>query len=301
MRCAQPGRRECRWSPLGARRRPRSLGRLRLGQVVRPLLERRLDEVRVLPEVWREVAEGRFQGLERGLDEVALGPGVPAGAAEAVSDAAECEHLLHHRGAHDVRAAGRRDQPNAHRAALAGHLHRYRVREADLVPPIPSPHRDKAQLGCDDAATDGGCDLLGALRSQADVTVVVADKDVANEAVRLACRAHLLHRMDLHHLVLESAWREERVDDLKLLDRQRVQVDVLDGGDLALLDKASELGAGHPLLLLGSLLALLPLLAALLALAVVLSLSKAALTHRCNAQKSTATWKYSLSQDGLSQ
>lgn len=52
----------------------------------------------------------------------------------------------------------------------------------------------------------------------------------------------------LHDLVLEGG--EEEVDNLVLLDGQRVEVDLLHGLDLAGLDETTELGDGLPLLLL---------------------------------------------------
>jgi hypothetical protein len=51
----------------------------------------------------------------------------------------------------------------------------------------------------------------------------------------------------LHDLVLEGG--EEKVDNLVLLDGQRVEVDLLHGLDLAGLDETTELGDGLPLLL----------------------------------------------------
>jgi hypothetical protein len=52
----------------------------------------------------------------------------------------------------------------------------------------------------------------------------------------------------LHDLILEL-WEEE-VDDLVLLDWERVKVDLLHGLDLAGLDETTELGDWLPLLLL---------------------------------------------------
>lgn len=52
----------------------------------------------------------------------------------------------------------------------------------------------------------------------------------------------------LHDLVLEGG--EEEVDDLVLLDGERVEVDLLHGLDLAGLYETTELGDGLPLLLL---------------------------------------------------
>jgi hypothetical protein len=64
--------------------------------------------------------------------------------------------------------------------------------------------------------------------------------------VSLVCR--LWAKTHLHDLVLEGG--EEEVDDLVLLDRERVKVDLLHGLDLAGLYETTELGDGLPLLLL---------------------------------------------------
>jgi hypothetical protein len=53
---------------------------------------------------------------------------------------------------------------------------------------------------------------------------------------------------DLHNLILEL-WQEE-VDNLVLLDWERVKVDLLHGLDLSSLDETAELGNWLPLLLL---------------------------------------------------
>merc|ERR1719253_2024363 len=149
---------------------------------------------------------------------------------------------------------------------------------ADLVAPVSTTNGDKLHLRRDDAAADGRGHLLGALGAQADVAGAVADQDVADEAVALTGGSHLLHGVDLHHLILEHTGLEELVNDLVLLDRERVEVDVLNSRDLAVLDEAAELGDRHPLLLL---LALALALALLLALVAEAALSEAALTHGC--------------------
>merc|ERR1719271_1832685 len=134
-------------------------------------------------------------------------------------------------------------------------------------------NRDEVQLRRNNTAADSGRHLLRGLLAQTDVAVAIADGHVAHEARALPGAGLLLHRHDLHHVVLEVARREERVHDLELLDREGVQVDVLHRRDAALLHKAAELGARHPLLLVAALalaLALVKAAAEALALAVTL-------------------------------
>merc|ERR1719321_499060 len=143
------------------------------------------------------------------------------------------------------------------------HLHRDSVRHADLVTPVPTTDGHKVELRSDDPTTDGSSNLLGALLAEADVAVAVANRHVANEARPLSGTRLLLHRHDLHHIILQLRSGEQSVDDLELLDRKRMEVDVLDSVDTAFLHQTAELRARHPLLLLALALALLSLLAAL--------------------------------------
>merc|ERR1719316_1359765 len=100
----------------------RGLG-LRLLKEVRELLERRLDELRRLPEVRREEPVGFLEGVEDCLDEVSARLRVPAGTSEAVRDPGERQHLLRRRGTDAARTTRRRDEAHANRAALAVNLH----------------------------------------------------------------------------------------------------------------------------------------------------------------------------------
>merc|ERR1719271_1967247 len=128
-------------------------------------------------------------------------------------------------------------------------------------------NRDEVQLRRNNTAADSGRHLLRGLLAQTDVAVAIADGHVAHEARALPGAGLLLHRHDLHHVVLEVARREERIHDLELLDREGVEVDVLHGRDAALLHEAAELRARHPLLLVAALALALALLALALALA----------------------------------
>jgi hypothetical protein len=84
-------------------------------------------------------------------------------------------------------------------------------------------------------------------------TVEVTNDDESLEASPLTGTGLLLDGHDLEHLVLEAS--DELIDDLVLLDGERVEVDLLELGHLAGLDETAELGSGHPVLLLLALLA----------------------------------------------
>ena len=76
----------------------------------------------------------------------------------------------------------------------------------------------------------------------------VTDDNDGLESGALTGTGLLLDRLDLHDLVLELG--QEEVDNLILLDRQAVQVDLLHALDLAGLDETAQLGDGLPFLLL---------------------------------------------------
>merc|ERR1740123_2426058 len=247
---------------------------LGLLQMVGELLEWRLGEMSRLPQVGRQETIAGSQGLESGLHEISLGARVPARAREHVC---EVHHLLHREGPNDAAASRSRDEPHTDRAALAVYLHGQSVRLADAVTPVPPSERNELHLRSDDASADRSGDLLRALGPQADVAVLVADQHIADETVALTCRGHLLDRMDLHHLVLQVARLEEGIDDLVLLDGERMEVDILDRANLAVLDQSAQLGDRNPLLLLSLLALALPLLP--LALALVLALALALITE----------------------
>lgn len=104
------------------------------------------------------------------------------------------------------------------------------MRLPNLVPPVPPPDGDHGKLRQYDAAADGGGDFLTALHAETDVAVVVSDDDESLEPGSLTGPSLLLDRHDLHHLVLERG-SHEGVDDLVLLDGERVKVDLLQAAD----------------------------------------------------------------------
>lgn len=113
-----------------------------------------------------------------------------------------------------------------------------------MVTPVTSSNGDNRQLGDDDGTSDGGSDFLGDLDTETDVTVKVTDGNEGLESGSLTGRGLLLHGRDGHDFVLQSG--QELVDDLVLLDRQREEVDLLHGLDLAVVDQSAELGHGDP-------------------------------------------------------
>lgn len=118
------------------------------------------------------------------------------------------------------------------------------MRLTEVSTPVASSDGDNGELGEDDGAADGGGDFLGALDSETDVSVKVADGDEGLETRALAGTGLLLHGHDLHDFVLELG--EEEVDDLVFLDGEGEEVDLLHRLDLAVLYETTELGDGNP-------------------------------------------------------
>lgn len=159
-----------------------------------------------------------------------------------------------------------------------------------VVTPVAAADGDDAELGDDDRRADGGRNLLRGLDAETDVALGVTNDDnglepgaltgtgllldgldlyalkkIPRSAIRSnssivpleprslsnlgpSAPGHLLGHPHLHDLILELG--KEVVDDLVLLDGERVEVDLLEAVDLAGLYETAELGDGLPLLLL---------------------------------------------------
>jgi len=200
---------------------------------------------------------------------------VALGVGEDIGNTGESHQLLGGRGADNTGTARGGDQTDGHGTALAGDLHGHGVRKTELGAPVTTTDRDEVDLGSHQTTGDGVGNFLGGLDAEADVAGTITDADEGLEAVALTGGGLLLDGHDFHDVILEDSGadggetaatvlvlREEDVDDLVFLDAQRVEVDVLDGGDLAVEHQASELGQGDPLV---ATLTLLAFLAALLA------------------------------------
>lgn len=223
----------------------RPLGDALLGQKVRVLLEGRGQEGVLGPQLGAQVPVRGPQGVKDGLDEVPHGPGVAACAGVAVGDACHVEELLSRGGGDQARPAGSGDEADADRSALAGDLARDGVGEAGRSAPVPPADGGDVELGGGNGTPNGSGDLGGALDAQPDVARGVPDRHEGLEAGALAGAGLLLHRHDLHDLVLELVL-EEVVDDLRLLDGDGEEEDLLNAADLPLLHQTAELGDGDP-------------------------------------------------------
>jgi hypothetical protein len=221
---------------------------LDLGQVISELLLRGRSEHSGLPEVGGKEAVGLGERVEERHRQVTTSSGVAAGRRVYVLNASHGQQLLGDDRGDNARSSGSRDQTNADGAALAGHLAGHGVGGTRVGSPVSTANRDDAHLGVDNGTADSSCHLLRTLEAQTDVAVAVTHSDVRFEASALAGRSLLLHRHDLHHLVLEGG-ANEVINNLVLLDGEGEQEDLLNALDLSVLDKAAELGHGDPLLL----------------------------------------------------
>ncbi|KAG6596190.1 hypothetical protein SDJN03_09370, partial [Cucurbita argyrosperma subsp. sororia] len=80
------------------------------------------------------------------------------------------------------------------------------------------------------------------------MAITIADDDKRLETGSLSSTGLLLDRRDLHYLVLEAR-ANECINDLVLLNRERVVVYLLQGLDFSLFYEATKLGDRNPLLL----------------------------------------------------
>ena len=123
------------------------------------------------------------------------------------------------------------------------------MRKTQVCTPVASSNWQNAQLSDDNGSTDGSCDFLGCLDTETNVSLRIANNNDSLESSSLTGTSLLLDGLDLyliessastspnlpllslpgisylHNLILQL-WQEE-VDNLVLLDGQRVQVDLL--------------------------------------------------------------------------
>lgn len=189
------------------------------------------------PQVWSQETVSVTDGNESGLQSVFQSSGGTVGLGVDIFQTSQLQQFLDSWGSDDTGTSWSWNQSNDDGTTLTGGLGSQRVGLTQVVTPVTSSDWDDRQLGNDDTGSDGTCDFLSGLDTQTDVTVGVTDNDDSLESGSLTGSGLLLDWLDVHDFVSQT-W-QQGVDDLELLDWQRVQEDLLDGGDLTGLDKST--------------------------------------------------------------
>src|SRR5207245_6032925 len=109
-------------------------------------------------------------------------------------------------------------------------------------------HRDNVQLRLYSPLVDGSANLPGLSLSDSNVTIPVPNSDDCSESLPFASVSLFLNEADSQDLLLNV--REQRVNDLWLLDPHALSKDLLHRHDLACLDELSKLCLRDPSYLL---------------------------------------------------
>lgn len=217
---------------------------LLLSQEVSVLVVGSLNEGVLGPHGGVQEAVTVANGSESGLDEVTKSAGGTTGRGVAIGNTSKLKNLLGSRSSNDTSTTGSRDQTGDGGTALASKLARNSVGLTEGRSPVTATNRDDSELGKDDGTTNSSGNFLGALDTETDVTVTIANNDESLETGALTSTGLLLDRGDLHDLVLELG--KEVINNLVFLDGKGEKIDFLNGLDLAILNETTELGNGNP-------------------------------------------------------
>ena len=146
-----------------------------LGQVVGELLVWRLLEHGLLPQVWCQVGVGGGHSSVGSLGEVTQSSSGSTSRGVAVINTSHLQQLLGDRSGDNTSSTRSGDQSHPDGATLASHLAGDSVRTTNLVAPETSSDRNNGELGQDDGASDGSGDLLGALDTKTNVSIIVSN------------------------------------------------------------------------------------------------------------------------------
>jgi len=193
-------------------------------------LERGLGEAALAPQVRREVRISMTNREKRSLYEIAHCLRASVRLCVHVVHTRELEDLLGDARSDDSRTAGRGHEAHGHGAALASYLHGYSMGVTNHVTPISTTHGDDSKLGKNDSTANSSSNFLGALDTQANMPIRVANDYKGLETGPLTCAGLLLYWHDLHHLILQFPFQEE-VDYLVFLDGEGEQVNLLEALD----------------------------------------------------------------------
>lgn len=195
---------------------------LALTEDVAELLERAARERANLPQVGCKETVCVGDGDEGGLQCVLEGLGGTSGCSVGILDTSQLQETLDSGRGNEAGTTGSGNETDSDGTALSGLLGGERVRLTKVGTPVTATDGDNGELGDDDGSADGSCDFLGGLDAETDVALGVTNDDDGLEAGTLTGTGLLLDGLDLHDLVLELG--EEEVDDLVLLDGERVEV-----------------------------------------------------------------------------
>lgn len=197
---------------------------LALAKDVAVLLERRPCESSLAPQVGGKESVCVGDGNEGGLQCVLKSLGGTSGRGVSILDTSQLQETLDSGRGNETGTAGGGNETDGDGTALAGLLGGERVRLTEVGTPVTTTDGDNGELGDDDGSADGGRDFLGGLDTETNVALGVTDDNDGLEAGTLTGTGLLLDGLDLHNLVLQLG--KEEVDDLVLLDGERVEVAV---------------------------------------------------------------------------
>jgi hypothetical protein len=215
----EPGNALKRYSPTTSSHR---LVTLALTQHIAVLLERAPLQLGLLPQVGCEETVCVGDGHKSSLESVLEGLGRTGRGSVDVLDTGQLQETLDSGRGDKTSTTGRGDETDGDGTALAGLLGGQRVGLTEVGTPVSSPDGNNTELGDDNGGADGSSDFLRGLDAETDVALRVSDNNDGLESRTLTGTGLLLDGLDLHDLVLELG--EEEVDDLVLLDGQRVEV-----------------------------------------------------------------------------
>ena len=200
------------------------------------------------PLVWGEDLPGVLDSLVGGNEEVSSGLGVTNARSVDILETGHGEELLGDRTGNNARTAWSWDETHTDGTALASDSGWGGVWVTNLVAPVTAANWDDGELGVDGSALDGVGNFSGGLDTETNVAVAVTDGDDSLKAGALTGAGLLLDWLDLHDFVLELI-AEKLIDNFWFLDWDGMEEDFFDGFDLAIKDKAAELGLWNPSLL----------------------------------------------------
>jgi len=190
------------------------------------LLVRRGRERFDFPHVRGEEGVCLRKSLICSLDEVSECAGCSGGTSVDILNPSIFQKLLRDASSDDSRTTRSRDQSHSDRSTLSSDLGRNCVRLSEGTTPVSTADRDDVELGAVNCTTDCVRNFRRAFHSKSHMAVPVPNSNESLEPGALTSGGLLLNGHHLHDFVLELV-SEEVVDDLRLLDRQGEEEDVL--------------------------------------------------------------------------